>query len=120
MPELTVFSRNTPAPVYDHPRPERLVSGNPLRTTFEHFSSADARLASGIWNCEPGAWRIAFAADRHEFFCIISGRIRIHDEHGMVAEFGPGDAGIIPANFAGTFEVIEAVSKHYFIVDQAS
>lgn len=120
MPELTVFSRQAPAPVHDHPRPDRLVSGNPLRTTYEHFLSANGKLSAGIWTCEPGAWHIAFAADKHEFFCVIEGRLRISDHAGQSAEFGPGDAGIIPAGFTGTFEVLTMVRKHYFLVEQAS
>ena len=39
MPKLTVFAASSPAPTYDRPRPERLVAGNPLRTTWEHFLS---------------------------------------------------------------------------------
>lgn len=117
MPALTVFSRQQPAPAYDRPRPDRLVEGNPLRTTFEHFLAANGKLSSGIWHCEPGAWNIAFAADKYEFFCIIAGRIRISDHNDQAAEFGPGEAGIIPAGFTGTFTVLETVKKHYFIVE---
>lgn len=120
MPKLTVFAGQQPEPVYDHPRPDRLVRGNPLRTTFEHFLSPEHGLAAGIWACEPGAWHIAFAPGKHEFFCVIAGRVRITDADGVAAEFGPGEAGIIPAGFTGTFEVLEAVRKHYVIVEQAA
>ena len=118
MPALTVFSRQSPAPAYDHPRPDRRVSGNPLRTTFEHFLAANGQLSAGIWACEPGAWQIAFAPDKYEFFNVIEGRIRISDAQGQAAEFGPGEACIIPAGFTGTFEVLEAVRKYYFLVEQ--
>ena len=118
MPSLTVFSRQQPEPAYDHPRPDRRVEGNPLRTTFEHFLSPAHGLAAGIWSCEPGAWNIAFAPGKDEFFCVISGRIRITDNEGKAAEFGPGDACVIPAEFAGTFEVLESVRKHYVLIDR--
>ena len=118
MPKLTVFAANTPAPTYDRPRPERLVAGNPLRTTWEHFLTANGDLSAGIWPCEPGAWNIAFAPGKDEFFCVISGRIRITDNEGKAAEFGPGDACVIPAEFAGTFEVLESVRKHYVLIDR--
>lgn len=120
MPSLTVFSRQQPEPAYDHPRPDRRVEGNPLRTTFEHFLSPAHGLAAGIWACEPGAWNIAFAPGKHEFFCVIEGRIRITDAEGHSAEFGPGEAGIIPENFTGTFAVLNAVRKHYVIVETAT
>lgn len=121
MPQLTVFAAQQPQPVYDRPRPDRLVEGNPLRTTWEHFAAPGpgAALAAGIWACEPGAWRIAFAPGKHEFFCVIAGRLRIADADGQAAEFGPGNAGIIPAGFTGTFSVLESVRKHYVIVEAA-
>lgn len=118
MPELTVFSANAPPPVHDRPRPERLLKGNPLRTTWEHFLTANGDLSAGIWACEPGAWNIAFDPGKDEFFCVIEGRIRIASTSGAVAEFGPGDACVIPAGFTGSFEVLEAVRKHYVFVER--
>ena len=41
------------------------------------------------------------------------------DTAGNAREFGPGDAGIIPAGFIGTFEVIERVRKRYVMLDRA-
>lgn len=120
MPKLTVFSRQSPPATHDHPRPERLLEGNPLRTTHEHFASPRGDLVAGIWACQPGAWRIAFGADKDEFFCIIEGRIRITDADGAAAEFGPGEAGVIPAGFTGSFAVLEAVRKHYVVLERAA
>lgn len=51
MPKLTVFAASSPAPTYDRPRPERLVAGNPLRTTWEHFLSTNGDLSAGVWQC---------------------------------------------------------------------
>lgn len=120
MPKLTVFAASSPAPTYDRPRPERLVAGIPLRTTWEHFLSTTGDLSAGIWACEPGAWNIAFASGKDEFFCVIDGRIRITDSAGAAAEFGPGQAGIIPSGFAGRFEVLESVRKYYVLVERAA
>ena len=118
MPKLTVFSAQSPTPSYDRPRPDRLAAGNPQRTTWEHFLSAHGDLSAGIWACEPGAWHIAFAPGKDEFFCVIAGRIRITDADGAAAEFGPGDACVIPAEFTGTFEVLESVRKYYVLIDR--
>ncbi len=120
MPELTVFSRCSPAPVFDHPRPERLVAGNPRRTTREFFNSPDTGRSAGIWSCEPGAWRIAFAEGKDEFFCIIEGRLRITASDGQAAEFGPGEAGVIPSGFSGTFEVLSPVRKYYVVMEPSA
>ena len=45
--------------------------------------------------------------------------LRIVDTAGNAREFGPGEAGIIPAGFIGTFEVIERVEKRYVMLDRA-
>ena len=116
MPELTVFSHCRTEAVFDRPRPDRRVTGNPLRTTRECFATADGSRSAGIWHCEPGAWRIAFAEGKDEFFVLIEGRIRISDEQGLAHEFGPGDACVIPGGFTGTFEVLSPVRKYYVVM----
>lgn len=120
MPKLTVFAAQSPEPAWDRPRPDRLVAGNPLRATREHFRSLAGDLTAGVWSCEPGAWNIAFAPGKDEFFTIIEGRVRITNADGTPAEFGPGEAGVIPAGFTGCFEVIEAVQKYYVVVERPS
>lgn len=117
-PELSVFAQQEPPPSHDRPRPERLVKGNPGRITYEHFLSMRGDLSAGIWACEPGAWNIAFAPGKDEFFCVIEGRLRISDASGKSAEFGPGQAGVIPEGFTGTFEVIEKVRKYYVVLER--
>lgn len=67
--------------------------------------------------CEIGAWRIEFAANKQEFFQVIAGWVRLHDADGNTVDIRAGDAGIIPPSFKGIFEVIEAVQKHYVIVE---
>ena len=116
MPNLTVFHQTETPVAHDRPRPDRLVQGNPLRATWNHYD-VDG-VASGLWSCETGAWNIAFDEGKDEFFHVISGRIRITKTDGTTAEFGPGQACIIPDGFRGTFEVVEAVTKHYVIVDR--
>lgn len=118
MPELIAFAHQRPDPVHDRPRPDRLISGNPLRTTWNHFTNSSGELDAGIWSCETGAWTIAFAPNKDEFFCVIEGRIRITDNQGRPQEFGPGDACVIPAGFVGTFEVLEPVRKHYVVLER--
>lgn len=117
LPALTDF-RADPAPTHDRPRPDRLVEGNPDRTTWTHYSAAAGDFDCGIWACEPGAWRIAFPAGKEEFFHVISGRLRITDHAGVTREFGPGDACVIPAGFEGVFEVIEPVRKHFVVLER--
>lgn len=118
MKTLTTFAECKTSPEIDYPRPDRLVSGNPTRTTWNHYEANG--VSSGLWDCEPGAWRIAFAEGKDEFFHVITGRIRITDAQGTAREFHPGEAGIIPGGFIGFFEVLEHVRKHYVIIDRAA
>ena len=119
-PMLVSFDRTDIAPAVDHPKPERLVAGNPLRTTLSHYVRGE--VDCGLWLCEPGAWRIDFpdvpGKTREEFFHILEGRIRITATTGEAREFGPGQACLIPAGFKGTFEVLEAVRKVYVMIDK--
>lgn len=119
-PPALVDFRASPEPSHDRPRPDRLVQGDPARTTWTHYGAPSGDFDCGIWACEPGAWRIAFPPGKEEFFHVISGRLRIRDEAGNAREFGPGDACVIPAGFQGVFEVIEPVRKHFVVIDRAA
>ncbi len=98
----------------DYPRPDRLVKANPKRETYSLYEHP--HMDCGIWQCEVGAWRIVFAANKQEFFQIIEGLVRLHDQQGGVVEIGAGQAGIIPPGFEGTFEVVQTVKKYYVVV----
>lgn len=100
----------------DYPRPDRLVKGNPERLTYSLYEHP--YMSCGIWQCEVGAWNIQFADNKQEFFQIIEGIVRIHDEKtNSFIEVTAGNAGIIPPAFIGTFEVVEAVKKYYVLVE---
>ncbi|WP_119156347.1 cupin domain-containing protein [Caldimonas tepidiphila] len=105
-------------PVIDHPRPDRLVQGNPQRRTWTLHESAQGDLASGIWQCEPGAWRIVFPPGKDEYFFVLEGRLRLHDARGGVTEVTAGQGAVIPGGFEGVFEVIEPVRKHFVVVER--
>ncbi|MYM84571.1 DUF861 domain-containing protein [Duganella sp. FT50W] len=118
MSSITAFRHQSPTPEYDHPRAGRRLEGNPKRTTWNHFTNASGEVSAGVWACEKGSWRIAFGPNKDEYFYVLEGRCRVINEAGDIAEAGPGDALVIPANFKGVFEVVEPVRKHYVIVDR--
>ncbi|VVE05967.1 cupin [Pandoraea nosoerga] len=118
-PSLITFApAQAGEPVFDHPAEARRVSGNPQRVTRPFYTDALGEFDCGEWACEPGAWRIAFGPHRQEYFSVIEGRIRISDLAGNAAEFGPGDACVIPAGFEGVFEVVEPVRKHFVMFER--
>lgn len=120
LPKIIAFGQQSISPALDRPRPDRLVQGNPSRQTWEHYVNRDGVLSCGIWACEVGAWRIRFADNKDEFFCVIEGRVRLRDDAGEVVEIGAGEAAVIPAGFSGIFEVLQPVRKYFAVLEQRS
>ena len=118
MPDIIAFTQQQTAPEYDYPRPERLVLGNPQRTTWNHFTNASGEMFAGVWSCEVGSWRIEMGPTEDEFFFVTAGRCRLTDEAGVAVEAGLGNSLVIPAGFKGVFAVLEPMQKHYVIVDR--
>lgn len=118
MKEITSFNKSSVEPSTDYPKAERLVSGNPKRTTWNYYTSDKSDLYCGVWASEVGAWRIAYPDNMEEFFHVLEGRIRLKSDNGNVEDFGPGEACVIPAGFQGIFEVLEATKKHYVILER--
>lgn len=106
-------------PEVDHPRPERVRLGQPRRCTWNVHTSEGDDLWAGIWTCTPGAWDIAMGPWEEEMFTVLEGRCRLTAaDDGHAVEAGPGESLVIPAGFRGTFEVLQALRKHYLIVDR--
>ncbi len=118
MSGIIQFDRQQIAPEVDYPRPERLLMGNPKRTTWNHYCNDSGEVFAGIWACEPGAWRISMGAHEDEFFFVTRGRCRLRADDGVVSDCVAGQSLVIPAGFSGVFEVMEAMEKHYMIVDR--
>lgn len=120
MPAIVAFNQQQIAPEYDYPRPDRLLTGNPKRTTWNHYTNASGEMFAGVWACEVGSWRIAMGANEDEFFFVTAGRCRLIDEAGVAVEVSAGESLVIPAGFKGVFEVLEPMQKHYVIVERKS
>ena len=118
MHAITRFDPPATAPVVDQPRLERRETGAPLRETWTLYQAPVDGVAAGIWTCEPGRWRIEFGPAEHEYFIVLEGRARLHDEAGRVTDVGPGQAAMIPAGFRGSFEVLERVRKHFVVIER--
>lgn len=106
-------------PAFDHPRPDRLVSGNPQRTTWNHYTNASDEVFAGVWSSEMGSWRIAMGEREDELFFVTAGRCRLTADDGHSVDCAAGQSLLIPAGFRGVFEVLEPLTKHYMIVDRA-
>jgi len=108
------------APECSRPQPERRMSGQPLRETWNLFDAPlgrASRLSTGIWRCEPGEWAIALSQTEREVFTVLEGRCRVRRSDGSHEEAGPGESIHIPPGFTGSFLVLETVVKVYVIVE---
>ena len=95
------------------PPPDRLIDGHPLQRAWVQFEDSAKGFYAGVWESEPGTWRIRYT--EVEYCRILSGRSRITAADGTVAEVGPGDEFVIPSGFEGTWQVLERTRKTFVI-----
>ncbi|MBB3066446.1 cupin domain-containing protein [Limibacillus halophilus] len=110
---IMVYGQKLPAVEESRPDATKIIAGDPLQRTWNYYESSDGKLYSGIWEAEPGTWRINY--DEAEYCIILEGQSRLTDEHGAVLELRPGSAIFIPPGFKGTWEVVTRTRKHYVI-----
>lgn len=94
---------------------EKCVEGRPMQRTWHHFTSSDHKFFAGIWEAEPGCWRIHYT--ENEFCQILSGRSILRDADGNETVLNAGDNFVIPAGFEGEWEVVETTRKIYAIYE---
>jgi uncharacterized protein len=98
--------------------PERLVSGQPVTRVANYFTDTTQQFFAGRWSATRGKWRVRYT--ENELCVMTAGRVVIESESGQRSTFGPGDAFVVPAGFAGTWEVLEDCSKIYAIFEKAT
>jgi uncharacterized protein len=109
-----VLSRSGAATPADTP-PDRVIAGSGAARAWNAFSDPSGRFHAGYWQAEPG--RLSVAYTESELCVILVGRVRLIDERGSTADFGPGDAFVIAAGFHGTWEASGRVTKIYAILE---
>lgn len=99
-----------------HAAPERRVQGNPQQTIWSHYTDPTGQFAVGEWQGEVGSWRVQYTEE--EFCQIIEGVSTLTGDDGTVLTVRAGDRFVIPAGFAGTWEVRERTRKTYVIYER--
>lgn len=110
--QITRILPQTVAPEQTSPAADRLISGTPEHTTWNHID--DRGLYCGIWQSTPGAWRVIY--DEWEYCRILEGVSKLTAEDGTEITVRAGDSFTIPAGFRGIWEVIETTRKDYVIL----
>ena len=109
------LSGSLPEPAEWRPPPDRILAGDPLQRAWNLYTSSDGRFSAGIWECQPGRWRVVFT--EHEYCRLLAGRIVVTGDDGSVRQYGVGDAFVSPAGFTGEWDVLEPARKHYVIYE---
>lgn len=109
--QLQFLSRKGITPEVSRPAPDRIVSGDPVFTSW-NIEDRDG-LYCGIWQCTPGKWRIHY--DEWEYCRILSGVSVITQDGGAARIIRTGDSFILRPGFRGTWEVMETTVKDYVI-----
>ena len=111
--------RISPAPTVEPERyflpADKLVHGNPEQRLWPQYADASGQFFAGVWESEPGAWRVSYTEEEH---CrILVGRSRLTAQDGTVTEVGPGDEFVIARGYEGVWEVLERTRKTYVIFE---
>jgi hypothetical protein len=118
VPKIVDFATAPAEASVSAPPADRLLGGNPEHKARNYFSDSGGRFFAGIWESTPGRWRVRYT--ENEFCHLTRGRIRIADSAGQQWSFKAGDSFVIPAGFAGTWEVLEPTAKLYVIYEAAA
>ena len=88
-----------------------VTAGHPTMKTWVLHTSTDGTMMSGYWEATPGSYHATYTA--YEFVHLIAGKIIITPDGGAPVTVVAGDAFVVEKDFVGTWEIVEAVRKHF-------
>lgn len=104
-------NRDDTTPQTERPAPEKVLSGDPVHTTWSLTEEAD--LFAGLWQSTPGKWQVSYS--EWEYIRILEGYSIVTDAEGRETHLRPDDSFIINRGYTGTWEVRETTLKEYVI-----
>ena len=104
-----------PAEEYFLPE-DKLIAGNPRQTVWVQYADPAGEFTVGVWHSEPGKWRIHYTEE--EYCHVLEGVSIVIDSDGRAVSVGAGDNFVIPAGFAGSWEVVEPTTKRFVIYER--
>jgi len=97
--------------------PDRLIEGNPRQTVWIRHADPSGSFVAGIWQSEPGAWRVSYTED--EYCELLQGTSVVTDATGRALTVTTGARFVIPRGFTGTWRVVETTRKVFVIHEPA-
>jgi hypothetical protein len=107
------FGVNPPA--IETGKPNDVLGGAPVTKVQNYFSDGSGQFFAGIWESSIGKWKIRYS--ENEFCTLLEGVAVLTDADGKSETFRSGDSFVIPSGYAGTWETVEPVRKHYVIFE---
>jgi uncharacterized cupin superfamily protein len=96
--------------------PARVLAGTPLAGVHNAFSNTRGNVHCGVWCSSAGTWSIRYTED--EFCVLLEGEAVITDVAGSARTVRAGEAFVIPAGFAGSWESRGNVRKLYAVYEE--
>ncbi len=90
------------------------LSGPITTRSRVYFTSADERIVSGTWECEPGASRWEFLT-RGEVIHVLSGRMTVQRDGEDGVELTAGSSAVFELGWVGTWTVHETLRKVFVV-----
>lgn len=87
------------------------VAGTPTMKTWVMHTTADGTMISGVWEATPGTYRTAY--ESFEFVHLLAGELIITPDGEKPIKLKAGDAFVVEPGFAGTWEIVSTVRKHF-------
>ncbi|MGK0499083.1 MAG: putative cupin superfamily protein [Oceanicoccus sp.] len=112
---LVIFGQSKADNDSYHADEHKRVKGNPLQTTDNYFSDGSNQFHTGIWQAEPGCWKVSYS--EFEYFDILEGVSILRDSNGQEQRLEAGSRCVVPAGFEGEWEVLEHTKKVYVIFE---
>ncbi|MEO6299788.1 MAG: cupin domain-containing protein [Paracoccaceae bacterium] len=112
MTHLARLSRDGITPDISRPDPDKVVSGDPVHTTWNVEERGN--LYAGLWHATVGEWRISYA--EWEYLHILEGVSILTNADGVETTLRAGDSFVIRPGFVGTWRVVEPTLKDYVIL----
>ena len=113
--DIILFSTHQPESESYTVASEKLIDGDGRQAVHNHYADATGQFLSGIWEGQPATWRVRYS--EHEFCHMLAGRVVMRDNEGGELTVSAGDSFVIPAGFAGTWQVLEPARKLYVIFE---
>jgi uncharacterized cupin superfamily protein len=111
---LSFDLQSTPAESL-RPAPDRILSGNPDQLLRNHYTDPTGQFHAGVWEGEPGCWKVCYDPHEEELCTLVDGQVRITAADGGIHEFGPGQSFVVPGGFIGIWENLTRVRKVYAV-----